>query len=332
MKTRLSGREIALITLPTLAIAAFAFYLMRVEAVSAPGGSHAFVSKVELQTASGLSMSGGTSHYLIVMVEHPWPRPKWWGKGETANAVVDAFTVAQAAPKQSRYRGERPGQFFYVASGGALTWEKKGKRHRFEPQSSTSYQTELMGHGRWDGEGRMVFRHSLPLQDVSIGDEALTFHGLYFLEGQKPLRLSRVIKERGKPLKWNRSRDTGGKLQTLKATPFKAMLWSNSPHEDRCDISIVVSHALRENGKAPDISEFDLEIIDGRGQNLKIDQRNIILAYPGSEHKNTATTTEHPFIINIKRNYATQEPLTLRGKIRVDENWPILFSLKLPPR
>lgn len=73
-----------------------------------------------------------------------------------------------------------------------------------------------------------------------------------------------------------------------------------------------------------------MELLDGHGQILK--------PYSTPGFHNGWSWTPNPGlqqpVINLYFAPAlkTTNPLTLRGKVSVDDAWPIPFSLRLPPR
>lgn len=124
----------------------------------------------------------------------------------------------------------------------------------------------------------------------------------------------------------------GGKIVSLRASPFTAMRYINAPHVDQCIITVKMIHPALPGGKRHRLIAGELKLIDGRGRNIELFTDNASIGYGATKHINTSTLTESRFVLDIARTYATHNPLTLRGRIKVDNKWKVPFSLRLPPR
>lgn len=326
MKRPLKAHEVAFVLIPALGLGGFAWYQKRVEQVSGPDSREMFVSSVELLPATSQAVSQGTSHTLSISIDHPWPKPSWWARGQEVNHEVDALSpTARRGPLSFGRRGTQELAFF--SSGGALTWMHNGKPERIHIPGTSGY-----GYGRWK-DGRCVFTHSLSLQNVPANLGELTFHGLYLVGAQPPIRITRVIRKAGEVLPFNHDRSPGGKILSIHAPPFKAMMWSNAPATDETRISILISHPLRPDGQRASASDTDLQLLDAQGRAIKFDQKKVTQGWSAPDPKNiTPTTTERVIWLSIDRTVFLPQPLTLRGQVVIDDHWPIPFSVRLPSR
>lgn len=322
-------KEIFIVLFPSIILLGWGLYLLQVERVSAPGASRMYISNIQFVPASGLSNSQGTSHRITVTIDHPWPRPKWWGRGTVNSIAVDALATHQGEINY-RHFNTKWGQMLYTAAGGAITWTEHQKQH-LEPKDTSAHF--LFGGGTWNND-KLVFSHPLPLQDLpaSSQQKTLTFQGLYYIEGQKPLHVTHVIRKAGEQMLWNRSHDTGGELVSIQAKPFVSWEYINSQWEDSSDVTIKVSHPASAKDEPVVLYDYDWELVDARGHVLKADQKNIIIAYSGTPPVSTPMTTGKDIKLRIKRAFVPLEPLTLHGKVSINNQWPISLSVRLPLR
>ena len=136
-----------------------------------------------------------------------------------------------------------------------------------------------------------------------------------------------------KPVVRVNSRDVaGGRIVSLRTAPLKALLYSNAPHVDQCVITLKMVHPARVGGKLHNLIAGDLKPIDGRGRNIELFTGNAQIGYGPTKHINTGTLTESRFVLTLARAYKTHNPLTLRGRIKVDDRWKVPFSVRLPLR
>ncbi len=330
MKRPLKAREIAFVLLPALGLGGFAWYQWRVEQVSSPQSNELFVSSVAVTPNSAYSVFEGRSHTLTVSITHPWPRPKWWGRGYESNSVLNPLAPHPQPSQNNPYPLMRRDQFAFLASGGALTYQSNGQRKRIALAQKTHYS----GYGQW-GNGDCVFTHSLDLEKVPMSYGALTFHGIYFVNGQGPVRITRVVRAAGEHLVFNHSRNTNGSLIFARAAPFEALFYTKPP-VDQCVVTVRFSHPARADGKPTDLSLSDsyVELLDATRNVVKFDQTKVTLAWRGDDDKfpNTPTQSARVMMVEIDRTLALRQPLTLHGKAFINGGWPIPFSVKLPPR
>jgi hypothetical protein len=129
----------------------------------------------------------------------------------------------------------------------------------------------------------------------------------------------------------NVARIAGNKIVSLRATPFEA-LPSASPPVDKCLVTLKMTHPARPGRKLHRLIAANLKLIDGKGKNIELFTDNAMIGYGPTKHFNTTTLTESGFVLFLARRYATRNPLTLRGVIKVDNRWKVPFSVRLPPR
>lgn len=201
MKPRFRFKELLLL-LPVLGFMGGAFYWRRVEKVSDPNGSEMFVEKVEVKTASGTKREGGDSHDLVVTIDHPWPKPRFW------NTCCNIHGGLTSLKKPIRIEGHIPGDKpeNYISSLGEVIWTHDGKNEVLKQ----NWGKLSIGSARLQ-DGKYVFTHSLALQKANSQGE-ITFHGAYVIAGRPALEIRRVIRKSGQELLFDESRDTGERL------------------------------------------------------------------------------------------------------------------------
>lgn len=318
MKNRFSAREIALVLVPALALGGFAWFSQRAEK-NTPRGL--YVEKSELVPATPLDVSRGTSHYLKVTLNYGGPRPSWWMKKEAYNNY--SFTTPSTFTWLNQFGTEFRNRKRTFAVGDELVG-KRGEKPVVLKETSR-YAANI-----GEGEDRYEVSHPIALSQVPLQAGQVTFRGIYALRELKPLRWEKVIRQAGKLVQWNTSRAPGGKITFLQAR-FDST--SRLTPEYRYDIALDVIHSKRPDGQARRVERYDLELVDRQGHVFKPDNVNVFIHAGGTHpHNGSEVGSANPITVHIKRSYAMQEPLTLRGKISINDQWPFPFSVKLPPR
>lgn len=322
MKPRFHLRE-WLLLLPVLVFVGGAFYWRRVEKVSALNGSEMFIEKVELKTALGRSRESGSSHVLMVTIDHPWPKPRFWN--HCCNISGGLNSLKKPLKIESLIRGSKPED--YIAAQGELIWNHEGKSEVLKRDG----RPLVYGDGGFK-DGKYVFGHSLALQNVGPQGE-IVFHGAYIVAGRPALEIRRVIRKKGEVLAFDSSRNTGGTIVSI--TPQQ---WI-SPSNVKRNYADVVFHIRRPempaDGKRRGALIYACELVDGKGRVYEAYTGNdsFIVAWGDGDNENLPLNEVNSRVVpTLNGNFNPPGPLTLRGKVSIDDNWPIPFSIKLLPR
>lgn len=325
MPRHLSSREIALVLVPSLLLGGFAWYQHRIEQISGPGAHGIFISNFEVvPETKGLYQSRGITHHIVFTVDHPWPRPRWWGMQDASKGVCRVLRDP-LQPNGDKLTRSRPSSLAFdpentILFGGAVTTANGSTLHTWShPDFAGTFEN-----------GHYVFDFKTNLTKIPLEAGAVTYHGLCRIAGDKSLRVDRVIREVGQKTQAI-AKDTAGATLSVTAKPF--MTFSNSP-DSECEVNFLISHPVTENGKGISVEDYDYYITDAKGKRMKIeniDGKPII--YGGGQTSQVSPTQSKYYIgISITPLCTSPEPLTLSGKISVNEHWPIPFSVRLPKR
>ncbi len=322
VKRPFKAREVAFILLPVLGLGAFAWYQKRVEDVNQRG---MFVSSIELMPETrGYYQHTGNTHKITVTIDHPWPRPSWWGRDSINNVSVDALQ-SDTQLRALRY-GTKPDKS--LLAGGALT-----------TSSSKHKDFTVKGASNWAAsggfvEGHYVFTHEIPLAKVPAKEGAVTFHALYGIAGQKPIRVTRVLRKKGQTISFKPNRDPKGRIVSIKPESFHSTTaFPGNIKTDEITINFLLTRTVSGSQK-PKVMITDLQLHDARSQIFKS------YSTPGfhnswgagPDENSDVNVKESSISLNLAPTLKTTNPLVLEGVISVDDGWPILFSVRLPKR
>ncbi|RYX85943.1 hypothetical protein EON83_04090 [bacterium] len=322
MKRPLTRKEVSLILLPTLGMGAFAWYLHRVD----EAGTHGMVISnfgISPETR-GYEQSRGVTHRITFTVDHPWPRPRWWGTQSEFNGVsrLNADPLRSDGDKLPTPQGVTIEPENTILFGAALTTPAQKKNFHVWPRSETTSTFE---------NGHYVFLFKANLAQIPPQAGAVTYHGLCRIAGQQSLRVDKVIRPQGQKTQLSLNKDTGNAKITVSTRPF--ITFTNAP-DSVYYVDFLVSHPPTSDNREVSISDCDYVIVDGKGQRTKINLGQIgpINYVAGQISRQSPTQTKYYIAIYVGPKYKSAEPLTLSGKISVDEHWPIPFSVRLPKR
>lgn len=320
MKRSFKAREAALMVLPVLALGAFAWTRMRAEQTGARPDGLA-VAGVNFGSAKGRFQAAGLSHEMKVTIRRSGPRPDWWGNWHL-QAGVDPLAPDEPASTKGFPRNQT------ILYGAALTTTslEHGK-----PVIKTQWRDKQIGAPLINDE--LVFSHEMALAHIPASAGEVTFRAVYCIGGQAPIRINRIVRKRGEVLAQNSPHNPGAILVSIRATPFEFYCtgrgsgFGSTVHFD-------FKHPPVARGQNPTVVPYDLEISDRLGKRTKVDFQDgplISAGYGGRrDDENTPTQTKAFLAINISPKARIAEPLTLRGKLSLDDGWPIPFSLRLP--
>lgn len=311
MKSRFSARETALILIPALALGAFALYSQRVENVTPRG---LYVEKSEIMPVTPLDRSRGYSHYLTVTLNYGGAKPDWWAKDDAFNELMVATPSTFRWTNQ--FGREFPQRRRAFAIGDELS-VKRGGKSVVIPLSGFSVHPSVE-------EGRYVLKHSVALPQVPVQAGEVTFRSIYALRELEPLRWQKVVRRAGEKT-----------LPPFDRNPHaKIVAWRRDPaYLPAMELEAQIKHPPRESGKRATIQWDGLEIMDSRGSVFRYGpdfMYGVLTHAPetGSPALSWGRILVHP---NPLMSKTARPPLTLHGKISVNQNWPIPFSHRLSP-
>lgn len=310
MKRPLKAREVAFILLPALGLGAFAWFQTRVEGVGGPRRSDGmYMASIEMHPAKGRFQAMGQSHEMKVTIGHSWPRPAWWDAPKNQTGV-DALA---SNPRQWASPGLTKEQNLSYGAVLTSTVLQNGR-----PVLKTLWRDNQVGLPT-PQNNQYVFPHEMPLDKIPASAGEVTFRGLYLIGAQEPIRVTRVVRKAGQILPPNRDRNPHARVVSIEPRDFS-------------QVRFVISRTSSSSEK-PRVQLDDLELHDGRGQVLKPHFT------PGFTYGSSAmpdgpdiNVTEPVISLFLKPALKTTDPLTLSGKICVDDGWPMPFSVRLPPR
>jgi len=318
MKRPLKAREVALVLLPALALGGFGWYQWRVETSGKRG---MFVSSVQLLLETrGSYQATGMTHRLTVTIDHPWPRPRWWGKAYTRDVTINALSSDEQL--NHLILGARKEDC--LMSGYALTTTASAHKE-FSVEGATNWATAGIF-----SDGHYVFTSELPLAKVSAKEGAVTFHGTYFIWGQKPIRVTRVVRKTGEVIVFKPDRNPNGRIVSTKTNPFSKR--GSTGGQATSITSWVVERAIGKPDNATIVMN-NIQLRDGSGRVFKIYSTRGCEFSVGVAQDAPDPNVQQPFVeIGLSPKLKTTNPLTLSGTISIDDGWPIPFSVRLPPR
>ena len=334
MRRRFKARELWLFA-PFLLIIAAALYWGRVEQVSKPGASEMFVLDFKVEAAPDYWQERGWSHRVTVTLSHPWPRPRWWGYSYIVSNIIDPL---HPEAKQSLSRGQKLSESF--ARGEALTVVRDGKMWRLPREyGGNAMSFQVVGND-------YVSNGYFKLSSIPKEWGAVTFHGLYRIADQPQIAVERKIRVAGETLPPPQNRDAGARVVRVTVSSFAPSTGSNRGNgfvtENRGIVQVVFQ---RNAGLTGNVSRaltriYDVEVVDAKGKIYQSNQKGkfrfqgVDSSAAGSKLRQELPQDEDVTSINVflDLTFGPLHELTLRGKISVDEGWPIPFETALTPR
>ncbi len=331
MRQRFKARELWLF-LPIVLVGALAWYWGRVEQASGPNGRGMYVSDFKVEAAPGYFQEKGYSNRVVVTISHFWPRPKWWGGDFQRRIDLDPLHPEEQGAGAFGLKREQT-----LASGGALTIERDGKIVAWPAKSRA-----MNAWPKFDGTN-YVFSYYVRRDELSKEPQAVTFRGLYRIGPSPLLPLTRAFRKAGQTLPVPPDKNPGARLVSVDAMPFLAMPTRNSKGLLTTEITSFVFFILRpteptlnSNG-VPDVRFYDLQVRDESGK-IYLDQKPVGfgLGFGGPLDRDKAQLKPDEILnitsVHIDTAIPISGRLTLRGKVSLDEHWPVVFKVQLPPR
>ena len=334
MKQRFRAREMWLIV-PFLLIIAAALYWGRVEQVSKPGASEMFVSSCEFGSAPGYWQDQGYSHEVKIKVSHPWPRPKWWG--EQVNGSYNLFPVNFKKPN---FLPIGPVNDRWSQGGGALIVNRNGKQW---PWRSRGF--DISFDRGFDGTN-YTFRHLIKKSAAFEEPGEITFRGLYRIELGQPFSVTHLVRKQGEILPPPIPHAANVQIRRVKLGSFLSSTGPNQSNvivrEDVAQVHVV----FRRIPSQPKIADkmltriYDVEIVDEEGKVYRSSQRGEFrfqeLQFSATENRLRKQLAPDEDVASINAfldpYFRPKHKLKLRGKISVDEGWPLRFETALTPK
>lgn len=316
--------------LPVVGFVGVAYYWSRIEQVSPPRGGGMFVERVKLITASGRSREAGASHSLVVTVDHLSPKPRFWGNPFQLHGGLRSFQ--KPIHLRVSVKGVKPDDC--IASLGEVIWAHDGKREVILQNGRS-----VIDRGGDYQKGKYVFVQDLDLQKIGPEGE-VTFHGAYVVAGRPALEIRRVIRKAAEKLTFDGSRYTCGNVVSVTAGNWMTI---NSSVPSRAGgfktmTEDVVAVAVRvRQSRKPIVHPkrfplvYDVEIVDGKGRVHPYFKGGFTTMGTslGDAQNLPPEQVELKITPTLAANFKPTNPLTLRGKVSIDDNWPIPFSVRL---
>ncbi len=346
MKPRIQARELWLL-LPFLGIGAFAFYLQRQEGVGASDAQGLRVSDFRVETAPGYWREKGYSHRVSVAVARGWRRPAWWGQCCDNSAHNDALHPQRFPDLGGALASET------IVTGGTLTFGQGARRHEWPaPDASLGAGAGAPERHKFSDD-QYHFEQFVKLSAVPQNAGAVSFRGLYNLADSSNLTLDRLVRAPGQIVTMNPDRAPGAAIVEASATPFFRVL-APAPGrpksgQDKCQIGVIVRDmtASAASSQTPSSqtpssqtarAEFsDIELHDAHGTIYPPPAGGMKPAPAGGpsfvyNRAPGAGEQKLSFALWMNRNFVGPDRLWMRGKISLDERWPLVFDFPLPPR
>lgn len=328
MKRPLKIKEVAFILLPVLGLGTFAWYQQRTEQGGKPtrekGRSDGiFVSSIEVHPANGRFQAQGLSHELKATIDHSSPRPTWWGSWNIITNVDPLLDVRQQVKK---WRGQ-PQR--YLAYGAVLTTTsiKNGK-----PTLKVQWRDNRIGAPFINSQ--LIVSHEIALDKIPTSVGEVTFRGLYLIAGREPLRITRVVRKAGQVSRQPIDRNPHGRLISVKAGAFEQTTTSPANTKaDQSQLDFVVSRDVPGKEKVRVFIE-DIELHDAKDKIYKpYSTPGFTNSWGGPSNENSDLDVSDPAIyLELTSTLKTTNPLFVKGKVSIDDGWPIPFSVRLPNR
>jgi len=320
MKRPLKAREVAFVLLPALALGGFGWYQWRVEQVS--DGRAMFVSSVQLLPETrGSYQATGTTHRLVGTVDHPWPRPRWWGKPYSMSAITDG--LASNDDLRHVCVGVRPEEC--LSFGHSLTTTASGRKE-YKVQGTTNWAPSNTFE-----DGHYIFTHELAVANAPTNQGAITFHGLYRIAGQKPIRVTRTVRKAGEVIPFKPNNKPDGRVLSILAMPFPKRM-GEPTGEQWADVIFSITSTPAGHRVSSSIGHLQLRDAAGKVFN-SYDTPGFSNAWGDATNRKVNDGISKPLVaLRLSNSLKTTNPLTLSGTVSIDDGWPIPFSVRLPPR
>lgn len=341
MSPRFKAKELLFLLLPVLGFAGFAFYLTRAGS-GASGGLGMFggkmfsrgpyIESVKFETALGDKREQGFSHTVTVTLNHSWPKPAHWNNCCAVYQIYDAFDRPLPTTKSLL----APTYVNRAAALGETVWKHEGK-------SSVIGQKQTGGvYGRLEQQGgRFTFTRNLALQNAGT-QGSIELNDTYIIAGQEVINLHKVLRKVGDKLPFDTSRITGGTLLSASANSWQGGTNTSTPigskipkttNTDGLDIDLKIQCPRSANGTVPGFNIYDVKLVDGKGRVYSPVTSNFLLFSPKApvEEPPSGKYQLSPHItLGTGSGFRPLNPLTLSGKVSIDHQWPLPFSIKLP--
>ena len=334
MKQRFRARELWLFA-PFLLILAGAFYWARVEKVSKPGASGMFVSEFKVEAAPGYWQERGFSHRVTVTISPGYPRPAWAKTCCESNGPADPLHPETLQSSIASLRLNRRKETAW--SGGVLTTMRQKievRQTKAGEERSTKYYL--------DDDDNYVFVNFVRLNSVPSKAGAVKFRGLYSLASLPPLEVERVVRKAGETMPSSDDRTTGGQIIKVVVDPFVNL---NDPSRtdiamrEEAEVHIIYRRQKNDNFKSALSSSriYDVEIVDEKGNVHRYNRKGNFdfedVGWSAAERKLKKQLVEgeevNSLSVHLDSLFKARHKLTLRGKISVNENWPLKFETPL---
>lgn len=150
---------------------------------------------------------------------------------------------------------------------------------------------------------------------------------------QPPFSVSRTVRARGQKLRIFQNKNPGAQLRASEAQ------WSGTGGKE----ILLFMFMRRDKGLGKNQRNcpvYDLSIVDARGQTHALPAGGIVARMPNIDEdfygKQNKKMPDHYFfrvaVLTMPAKSQLPLPLKVRGKISVNDAWPIPFEVKLPPR
>ncbi len=334
MRQRFKARELWLFA-PFLLIGALAFWWQGREARPKPQPRSMYVSDFKAESAPGYWQERGFSHQVTVTISPGWPRPEWTNDCCNGNGPADPLhPEALLSSIASLPLGRRKQTAW---TGGVLTTTRNGiavRQTKVGEERTTKYSV--------DEDGNYVFVSFVRLNSVPSEAGAVKFRGLYSLAGLAPLKIEREIRKAGETMPSSNDRTTGGQIIKVVVDPFVNL---NDPSRrdiamrEEAEVHIIYRRQKNDNFKSALSSSriYDVEIVDEKGNIHRYNRKGNFdfedVGWSAAERKLKKQLVEgedvNSLSVHLDSLFKARHKLTLRGKISVNENWPLKFETPL---
>ena len=214
---------------------------------------------------------------------------------------------------------------YILAEGIALMVNREGKM--------VPLPGELVDDSmRFTFDGRdYVFRNNVKLSSIPQSQGAITMQGACYIEGQPYFAFRDEIRKAGEVLPMVPDKNPRAQLLEI-----SAQLSEDTPYQIDVLALIRRDEGIGRNQILCPI--YDLQIVDGIGKIHPLPDNNIYVGlsawsggfYREREKQLTKNELFRYFYLNKDGKEQLTPPLKLRGKISVNDAWPIPFEVKLP--
>ena len=226
-----------------------------------------------------------------------------------------------------------------MQGGGALMVNRGGKQ---VPWQSKGFNVTF--ERGFDGTN-YTFRHLIKKSAVFDEPGEIAFRGLYRIELGEPLSVARIVRRAGETLRPLIPRVPNARVNRVIVDSFIPSTGPNQSnivvHEDVAQIHVVFQRdaGLSRSPNRALTRIYDVEVVDEKGQIYQSDQKGKF-RFQGLQHssaEDALRTRLQPGkdvgSINVYLDpfFRPRHELKLRGKISVEEGWPMPFEIALTP-